>query len=55
MVEMDQDRQIQTTQQEKFKKMLRKTAKSRFLIASHHFSMVLLWRQLHKDFLRFAN
>ena len=36
-------------------KMLRKTAKSRFLIASQHFSMVLLWRQLHRNFLRFVN
>jgi hypothetical protein len=51
---MDQDRQIHTTQQKKFKKMLRKTAKSRILIASQHFSMALLWRQLHRDFLRFA-
>jgi hypothetical protein len=39
---MDLDRQIYTTQQENFKKMLRKTAKSRILIASLHFSMVLL-------------
>jgi hypothetical protein len=29
--------------------------KSRILIASQHFSMVLLWGQLHKDFLRFAD
>ena len=42
-------------QQEIFKKMLRKTAKSRILIASQHFSTVLLWRQLHRDFLRFDN
>ena len=36
-------------------KMLRKTAKSRILITSHNFSMVLLWRPLHRDFLRFVN
>jgi hypothetical protein len=52
---MDQDSQTYTAQQENFKKMLCKTAKSRILIASQHFSMVLLWRQLHKNFLRFAN
>jgi hypothetical protein len=36
---------------------LRKTAKSRISIARLHFSMVLLWGQLHtsRDFLRFAN
>ena len=55
MVEMDQDPQIYKMQQENFKKKLRKTAKSRFLIARPHFSMVLLWGQLHRDFLRFAN
>ena len=38
-----------------FKKMLHKYGKSRILIASQHFSMVLLWGQLHKDFLRFDN
>ena len=37
------------------KKMLRKYEKTRILIASQHFSMVLLWRQLHRDFLRFDN
>jgi hypothetical protein len=42
MVEMDQDRRIHAMQQENFTKMLRKTAKSRILIASQHFSMVLL-------------
>ena len=29
--------------------------KSRILIARQHFSMVILWRPLHRDFLRFAN
>jgi hypothetical protein len=52
---MDQDRQLYTMQQEKFKKMLCKYGKSQILIARLHFSMVLLWRQLHRDFLRFAN
>ncbi len=52
---MDQDRQTYTMRQEIFKKMLRKYGKSRILIASQHFSMVLLWRQLHRDFLRFDN
>ena len=32
-----------------------KYGKSRILIARQHFSMVLLWRQLHRDFLRCAN
>ena len=35
--------------------MLGKYGKSRFLIARLYFSMVLLWRQLHRDFLRFFN
>ena len=52
---MDQEPQIYTTQQENFKKMLGKYEKSRFLIARQHFSMVLLWKQLHWDFLRFDN
>ena len=52
---MDQDRRIYRTQQENFKKMLRKYGKSQILMASKHFSMVLLWGQLHRDFLRFAN
>ena len=52
---MDQDRQTYTMRQEIFKKMLRKYGKSQILIASQHFSMVLLWRQLHRDFLRFDN
>ncbi len=52
---MDQEPQTYTTQQENFKKMLGKYGKSRILIASQHFSMVLLWRQLHRDFLRFVN
>ena len=34
---------------------MRKTTKSRILITSHHVSMVLLWRQLQIDFLRFVN
>jgi hypothetical protein len=55
MVEMDQDRQTYTTQQENFKKKLCKYGKSRILIASQHFSMVVLWGKLHWDFLRFAN
>jgi hypothetical protein len=55
MVKMNQDHKICRTQQENFKKMLHKTAKSRFLIASQHFSMVLLWGQLHRDFSTFAN
>jgi hypothetical protein len=55
MVQMNQDRQIYTTQQENFKKMLGKYEKSRILIAREHFTMVLLWGQLHRDFLRFAN
>jgi hypothetical protein len=55
MVEMDQDSQIYKMQQENSKKMLHKYAKTRFLIARQHFSMALLWRQLHRDFLRFVN
>ena len=56
IVEMDQDHQIYRTQQENFKKKkLCKYEKSRILIARQHFSMVLLWEQLHRDFLRFAN
>jgi hypothetical protein len=54
MVEMDQGRQTYTTQQENFKKLLHKYGKSRILNARLHFSMVLLWEQLHKNFLRFA-
>jgi hypothetical protein len=54
-VEMDQDHQTHRTQQENFKKKLCKYGKSRILIARLHFSMVLLWVQLHWDFLRFAN
>jgi hypothetical protein len=54
-VEMDQEPQIYRTQQENFKKKLCKYGKSRFLIARLHFSMVVLWGQLHRDFLRFAN
>jgi hypothetical protein len=34
---------------------LRKYTKSRILIATVHFFMALLWGQLHRDFLRFAN
>jgi hypothetical protein len=34
---------------------LYKTPKSRILIARQHFSMVLLWRQLHRDFTRFVD
>jgi hypothetical protein len=52
---MDQDPQIYRTQQENFKKKLCKCGKSRFLIAREHFSMALLWGQLHRDFLRFVN
>jgi hypothetical protein len=55
MVEMDQDCRIYRTQQENFKKKLCKYGKSRFLIAILHFLMALLWGQLHRDFLRFAN
>jgi hypothetical protein len=36
-------------------KMLGKYGKSLILITIQHFSMVLLWRQLYRDFLRFAN
>ena len=32
-----------------------KYGKSQILIVRLHFSMVLLWRQSHRDFLRFAN
>jgi hypothetical protein len=32
-----------------------KYEKSRILIARQHFSMALLWGQLHRDFLRFVN
>jgi hypothetical protein len=35
--------------------MLHKYGKSRILIAILHFTMVLLWRQLHGDLLTFAN
>jgi hypothetical protein len=52
---MDQDRQTYTMQQENSKKMLHKYAKTRILIAMQHFSMALLWEQLHRDFLRFVN
>jgi hypothetical protein len=55
MVEMDQEPQIYKMQQENFKTMFGKYGKSRFLIAMEHFSMALLWGQLHRDFLRFAN
>jgi hypothetical protein len=34
---------------------LRKTCKSQILLARQQFSMVLLWRQLHRNFLRFNN
>ena len=54
-VEMDQEPQIYTTQQENFKKILGKYGKSRILIARQHFSMALLLGQLHRDFLRFVN
>jgi hypothetical protein len=59
-VRMDQDRQPSTVHQEKFKKMLCKYpvyvyGKSQILIARQQLSMELLWRQLHRDFLRFAN
>jgi hypothetical protein len=52
---MDQDPQTYKMQQENFKKILGKSEKSRILIASLHFSMALLWGQLHMDFLRFVN
>ena len=55
MVEMDQDHQTYKMQQENFTKKLCKYGKSRFLIARLHFSMVLLWGQWNRDFLRFAN
>jgi hypothetical protein len=55
MVEMDQDRQIYRTRQENFKKILGKYEKSRILIARQHFLMAIIWGQLHRDFLRFAN
>jgi hypothetical protein len=54
-VEMDQDHPPAQRNKKISKKMLRKTAKLRILIASQHFSMVLLWGQLHRDVLRFAN
>jgi hypothetical protein len=54
-VEMDQEPLIYITQQENFKKMLGKYKKSRILIARQHFSMALLWEQLHRDFLRFVH
>jgi hypothetical protein len=44
-----------TTQQEIYKTMLGKYGTPRILIARLHFPMVLLWRKLHRDFLRFAN
>jgi hypothetical protein len=53
-VQMDQDRHKPTRRNNKISKMLHKYGKSRILIARQHFSMVLLWRQLHRDFLRFA-
>jgi hypothetical protein len=52
---MDEDHQTCTTKQENFRKMLGKFEKSRILIAMQHFSMALLWGQLHRDFLRFVN
>ena len=39
----------------KFQKNVAQVWKSQFLIARLHFSMVLLWGQLHRDFLRFAD
>jgi hypothetical protein len=55
MVEMDQDPQIYKMQQENFKKKVVQVWKITILIARPHFSMVLLWGQLHRDFLRFAD
>jgi hypothetical protein len=52
---MDKYGQTCITQQESFEKKFCKYRKSRIFIASQHFSMVLLWGQLHKKFLRFAN
>jgi hypothetical protein len=49
---MDQD--PESTERNKKKKMLRKYEKSRILIAREHFSMALLWGQLHRNFLRCA-
>jgi hypothetical protein len=42
---MDQDCQIYTTQQEKSKKNVAQDCKITILIASQHFSMVLLWME----------
>ena len=39
----------------KFKKMRGKDRKSKILIARLPFSMMILWRRLHRDFLRFVN
>ena len=55
MVEMEQEPKIYRTHQENFKQKLCKYGKSWFLIVRQHFSMVLLWGQLHRDFLRFDN
>ena len=55
-MQMEQDRQTCTAPRENFKnKMSSKYWKSRVLIARLHFSMVIIWRQLHQDFLRFVN
>jgi hypothetical protein len=56
MVEMEQDHQIYRTQQENFKtKVVQVWKITNFDRQAEHFSMVLLWGQLHRDFLRFAN
>jgi hypothetical protein len=52
---MNQERQTHTMQKENFKKILHTYGKSNILIARQHFSMVLLWRQFHRVFLRFDN
>jgi hypothetical protein len=55
-MQMEQDRQTFTTPQENSKKkMWGKYGKSQFFSARLHFSMVILCRQLHKDFLMFVN
>jgi hypothetical protein len=54
-VEMDHDHPIYKMQQENSKKILHKYAKTLIFIARQHFSMALLWGQLHREFLRFLN
>ena len=52
---MEQDRQTCTTPQENSKKCGARMKNQKNLIARLQFSMMILWRRLHRDFLRFVN